>query len=408
MLAQFNLDEFSRDPSNVDGMASMLSAHLFASEAVARFFRTARDAATSLGIPLRMRLHIAPDAAWLQVLPWELLRDPEDGATLLADDSVLFSRYVSSADLRPVRLVPRASLRALVVAANPSNFSGWAPAGRPLAPLDMPAELARANAGLGQIPSTVLCSGESPGCAGRPTVSSLVAHLEGHEILYLVCHLELADDTPHAWLEDAQGNVDVVSFRDFASLLSGLPEPPRLVLLVAPQGAGDGGWEAISRGGALSAAMGAILTEAGVPAVLAMQGSVTSQTLSQFMPRFFDELWRDGQIDRAMAAARAAARMEGRPDWWVPVLFTRLSGGRILSEPVRQRTSQLHTRAHRECTFGYNGACAQGSAGRIGRFRKIGTGHGCVSRQAHPGRIPRRHPVGDARAKSSCHSRTGG
>jgi hypothetical protein len=64
-----------------------------------------------------------------------------------------------------------------------------------------------------------------------------------------------------------------------------------------------------------------------------MQGNVTMATVEQFMPIFFEELQRDGQIDRAMAAARRAVRH--RWDWWVPVLFTRLESGRLFAPEPR-------------------------------------------------------------------------
>jgi hypothetical protein len=62
-----------------------------------------------------------------------------------------------------------------------------------------------------------------------------------------------------------------------------------------------------------------------------MQGNVMMQTVAEFVPAFFRELQRDGQIDRAMAVARGAVR--GRADWWVPVLFMRLKSGRLWYAP---------------------------------------------------------------------------
>jgi hypothetical protein len=53
------------------------------------------------------------------------------------------------------------------------------------------------------------------------------------------------------------------------------------------------------------------------------------QTIAQFMPVFFRELQRDGQIDRAVA--RGAVRE--RPDWWMPLLYMRLKSGRIWYAP---------------------------------------------------------------------------
>jgi hypothetical protein len=55
------------------------------------------------------------------------------------------------------------------------------------------------------------------------------------------------------------------------------------------------------------------------------------QTLAEFMPVFFRELQRDGQLDRAMSVARGMVR--ARPDWWMPVLFMRLKSGRLWYAP---------------------------------------------------------------------------
>jgi hypothetical protein len=74
---------------------------------------------------------------------------------------------------------------------------------------------------------------------------------------------------------------------------------------------------------------GVQLIQAGIPAVVTMQSSIGLETAAQFMPFLFQELGRDGLIDRAMAVARRAVRDSA--DWWVPVLLTRLSGGRLFA-----------------------------------------------------------------------------
>ncbi|NNJ12815.1 CHAT domain-containing protein [Chloroflexales bacterium ZM16-3] len=78
-------------------------------------------------------------------------------------------------------------------------------------------------------------------------------------------------------------------------------------------------------------AIGPRLAEAGIPAVLAMQGKISMETNAAFMPVFFRELSRDGQIDRAMAVARGTVR--ARPDAWIPVLIMRLKSGRVWYVP---------------------------------------------------------------------------
>jgi hypothetical protein len=102
------------------------------------------------------------------------------------------------------------------------------------------------------------------------------------------------------------------------------------VILASCQSAGSGAEARTDDAGAL-AALGPKLAEAGIPAVLAMQGNVSMETVARFMPVFFQELQRDGQIDRAMAVARGAVRE--RPDWWMPVLFMRLKSGRLWYAP---------------------------------------------------------------------------
>jgi hypothetical protein len=97
-----------------------------------------------------------------------------------------------------------------------------------------------------------------------------------------------------------------------------------LVVLISCQSAGTGTGEAL-------AAVGPRLADIGVPAVLAMQHDFSMETAARFLPVFFRELQRDGQIDRAVSAARGV--VSDRPDAWVPVLFTRLKSGRLWYRP---------------------------------------------------------------------------
>ena len=78
-------------------------------------------------------------------------------------------------------------------------------------------------------------------------------------------------------------------------------------------------------------ALGPRMSQAGIPAVIAMQGSISLQTIAGFMPVFFTELQRDGLVDRALSVARGAVRQ--RPDYWMPALFLRLKSGRIWYVP---------------------------------------------------------------------------
>jgi hypothetical protein len=55
------------------------------------------------------------------------------------------------------------------------------------------------------------------------------------------------------------------------------------------------------------------------------------ETAETFLPKFFQELQQDGQIDRAVALARGEVR--DRPDAWSPVLYMRLKSGSLWYQP---------------------------------------------------------------------------
>jgi hypothetical protein len=324
-LAQFDFDQLRDLALDDDAYGQLLGESLLANSEVRTAFAQARSSAQTLDVPLRLRLFIGPSAPELHSLRWETLRDPEDGAHLITGEHVVFSRYLSSLDWRPVGLRARAELRALVVVANPADLGDWQPGGRALAPLDVEGELARARAGLGDLPLTSLASG------GSATLEGILTHLrDGYDILYLIGHGALLKGEPHLWLEDSAGNVDVVPGEQLVTRLWEMRDRPRLVVLASCQSAGQGDTARSDDGGAL-ASLGPRLAEAGIPAVLAMQGNVTMQTVAECMPVCFEELHRDGQIDRSIAVARGAVRE--RPDWWMPVLFMRLKSGRLWYAP---------------------------------------------------------------------------
>jgi hypothetical protein len=288
--------------------------------AVGNAYRQAIAAAQSQGVTLRVRLFVGPSATALHTLRWETMLDPRDGSPLLTDENIVFSRYLSSNDWRPVRLRPKSALRALVLVSGPTDLDRFQ--ARVLAPVAVEDEVARAQEGLSPLPTKVLSE------HGEVTEERLFSELrDGFDILYLVCHGYLTDDDePTLLLENEDGTTARVRGSALVDRIRDLRRVPRLVVLASCQSAGVGQAEP-ANGNRVMAALGPRLAEAGVPAVLAMQGDISMETISRFMPTFFHELQRDGQIDRAIAAARGAIR--DRHDWWVPTLFMRLRSGRI-------------------------------------------------------------------------------
>jgi hypothetical protein len=229
---------------------------------------------------------------------------------------VYFSRYLSSLDWRPIKLRSQGSLKALVAIANPGGLAEYE-----LAAVDVTGELTRAQAALKDIPVTPLPAKPGEHC----TLDAIIAQLrEGYDILYVVAHGSFTKEEPWLWLEDGAGALARVSGHDLATRIRELDEQPRLIVLASCQSAGKGA-------GAALQALGPKLAEGGAPAVIAMQGSVSMDTVASFMPVFFSELQKDGQIDRAMSVARGTVR--NAADFWMPVLFMRLRSGRIWYTP---------------------------------------------------------------------------
>jgi hypothetical protein len=231
-----------------------------------------------------------------------------------------------SEDWRPVRLRPKADLSALVAVAAPSDIGGYG-----LAEVDLPGEVDRARSALGEI-STQVLGQEQP-----LTIDALTDALRsGVAILYLVAHgaLDRAQG-PILFLQDDAGKVRRERGDDLAHRVAELHDLPRLVVLASCDSAAfregeqptEPAAHAAAKAALAQAALAPRLAAAGVPAILAMQGRISMRTVAELMPRFFQELVKDGQIDRALAVARGLVR--DRPDAWMPALFLRLRGGRL-------------------------------------------------------------------------------
>jgi hypothetical protein len=317
------------DPKRLDAIDDndeyglVLGRGLFENGAGTAFAKAVATSQTE-GVPLRVRLVMGSNAAALHGLRWETLRDPVRGSTLLTNENVLFSRYLSSQDWRPVGVRAREDLNALAIVASPTDLDSI-DAGRRLAPVRTDEELDRARVALDSLDLTVL-----PGEA-LPTAANLLAHVRrGYDVLYLVCHGYVVNDEPVLLLVDDQGHAAPLLGSDLISQLRDLSRLPRLVFLASCQSAGAGTDQRSEDAGVL-AALGPRLAEVGVPAVVAMQGNISMTTAAVFTKTFFESLDDSGLVDRAMAVARAA--VSDRPDWWAPTLFMRLKSGRLWYVP---------------------------------------------------------------------------
>ncbi|NTV99941.1 MAG: NACHT domain-containing protein, partial [Oscillochloris sp.] len=287
----------------------LLSAQLFADRALRDAWLKVR---ANVDDPLQLRLRLDARADDLHAIRWETLRDPQTGQPIALNERVQLVRAVDSADLVPVAIPPRPNLSGLVVVANPSNLSAFR-----LAEVDVDGEVARACTALGDIPTVVL--GDHADAQGRATMARLVAHLrDDPAYVILVAHGTLRDGQIVLWLEQDDGRADQVVGTDLIVAIERLTTRPLLMVLVSCQRAVRGYSDTLS-------GLGPGLARVGVAAVLGFYGDVAMSTARIFLPMLISDINRDGQIDRALAAARVALARQRRP-WWQPVLWLRTDG----------------------------------------------------------------------------------
>ena len=320
------IDQAALDAAATDDeYGRLLGAMLFRDPRVLRLYQRARTRALGLRPSVPLRLQLSGLDARLHALRWELVHDPIDERWISVCEDVHLSRHVSGPQVESGDLD---GLRSLVVIAGGDASKPYVVHGRPLAPIDVDDELRRAEIGLAGTQMTVLAA------PGRCTLDAIAAALRaGCDIFYLVCHGAMLPDRhggpPRAviFLEDDTGAMTGVLAELLVERVAQLSQSmPRLAVLASCKSAGHGLDARADDDGALAAALGPRLAQVGVPAVVAMNGNVTMATVAAFMPTFFAQFRATGNVDAAVCEGRAA--IQGRPDAWMPVLFTHLRPGR--------------------------------------------------------------------------------
>lgn len=322
-----------------------LSAAVFQDAGVNTLFQLAKARVEGRRGLLRITILIDPAAPELQALAWELLVDPQTKALFSTNEGTPLSRFLYGRDWTSFEPRRKGEWNALIAVPNPSNFSQMG-----IGEIHAEEEIQLAEDALKGAAVRVM--------KGPVTMDALVAEIEkGVDLVYLVCHggMDVPDEEagaddyergfgeaeevtrerdmklPCLYLEDDKGAVQRVRAGLFARKLADLGNKPRprLMVLASCESAGQkGDWT----GQSAQASLAPRLAQAGVPALVAMQGKITMETAKAFMKPFFSALNENGRIDQAMAKARGAVRAR-TDDCWMPALFLRLEDGRLWYEP---------------------------------------------------------------------------
>jgi hypothetical protein len=250
-----------------------------------------------------------PRLAALAALPWELLWNAkrDDFLTRLSNTSV--ARFLP-ADRPPLLSRIGSPLKVLVVMSRPLNLPA----------LDLTKEWTGIwGAAHDEIQLTAM---------HNPTRKQLRAKLlrETWHVLHFMGHGGLDRDGEGViYLENPEGNAEVVTARDLADIVKGSHDL-RLVFLNACRTG------VINRNGRNPfTGTATALTLAGAPAVIAMQASIYDQPAIELSANFYLHIAARKPVDTALAEARLSLE-RAVLDWAMPVLFTRVANGRILGE----------------------------------------------------------------------------
>lgn len=269
---------------------------------------------------LRLRLHIEPSE--LAVLPWEFLYDPNRQRFIaLYNDTII--RYQNLlGNVQP--LVVEAPLRILAMTANPVELDK----------LDIAEEKQRIEIALHNLQA----SGQVQlswvqGQTWRDLQQAL--QNETWHIFHYVGHGGFDQTAKEGTisLADENGHRDILSAHRLSMLLN--EGNLRLVVLNSCKGAYLDKTDAYS-------STAAVLTQQGIPAVLAMQYAVSDKAAIELSRSFYSAIAKGLTFTKAVTESRKAINLAIHDaEWATPVLYTRAPDGVLLN--VQQQAQATPT-----------------------------------------------------------------
>ncbi len=316
----------SAQASTIEDFGGKLFDAVFAGD-IEHLFRSSLDSSYRAGQGLRVRLRL-PEDSQLNSRPWEFLFDTESREFLAVREHTPLVRYLPVAQPIPPITV-EGPLRVLVALSSPADHPRLDTAREWEILRDaLDAPIAAGQLELRRVP-------------GRCTFDNLRDSLRhfGAHIFHFVGH-----GIPGALvLEQESGKgLDMEATHLRAAFRMGAL--PRLIVLNACSGAitEDVPFSGLAQG----------FLRQGVPAVVAMQASITDDAALIFTRYFYRDLVEIGAVDTSLTEARLRMQANGHPiEWGTPVLYMRdewpvvPAGGGLGAEQERAETARAAVRA---------------------------------------------------------------
>lgn len=349
--AELQAADISHD---LDAYSRLLSESLF-NGWISHAYDSARAIArVQSGGRMRVRLWLDSATPALQAIKWERLGHyhNEQFVPVSVTEATPFSRYVSLGIAEPEQIAER-PIRLLFVLSNPSDLGD---SESTLAPLNVREEVASLLLALddllsqGQMHLTLLLGQSGAEALPQALVEQLEAlrctivsepssldrigrMLPEAHVLHFLGHGQYNNrqKTTVLLLEKEDGSSDRVQAAELIGSLTSGVRMPHLVFLASCE-------TARREGNHPYVGLAAQLVQAGVPAVVAMQETITISGARQLVADFYRQLLQHGVVDRALNVARSLLYNNGPSepaDWSTPVFTMRLRNGRLFSaDPV--------------------------------------------------------------------------
>lgn len=264
-------------------------------------------------------------------LPWELICHPQTGRFISNNERYSVARYLDLGErIQPLDV--EAPLKVLVVIASPDPKTS-----KHFEYSTIDKEPYRASLGeaIGQAVHLQVRFLHEVVDDGRVTLTALRDELKAadangspYHVVHIVCHGGFKGDEGILHFEREDGSEYVVTAR---ALARRFPSSVRLVVL-ASCGTGKIPAPRLAGGHPFSGVASALVAK-GMPAVVAMQFSVSGGAVAAFSEAFYRMIDNNEPIDSAVTEGRLAIESEGEEgmiEWVTPVLFLRAFDGKIL------------------------------------------------------------------------------
>ncbi|MFC5477316.1 CHAT domain-containing protein [Massilia suwonensis] len=294
----------SSKANTIQDFGGKLFEAVFAGD-IEHLFRSSLDSSFRCGKGLRVRLRL-PEDSELHERPWEFLFDTESREFLAVREHTPLVRYLPVAQPIPPITV-EGPLRVLVALSSPTDHPR----------LDIAREWDILRSALE--PSISAGQLELRRVPGRCTFDNLRDSLRhfGAHIFHFVGH-----GIPGALVLEQESGKGLEM--EATHLRSAFPSGalPRLIVLNACSGA-------ITQDVPFSGLAQGFLRQ-GVPAVVAMQASITDDAALIFTRYFYRDLVEIGAVDTSLTEARLRMQGNGHPiEWGTPVLYMRALSGQL-------------------------------------------------------------------------------